>query len=52
MSKVDCPECAGEGQCTYEKFVPMGFSRDYGEWEDYVTQCDNCRGCGKIDVDE
>ena len=30
-TKVDCPECKGEGECAYDRFVPMGFSNDYGD---------------------
>ena len=51
-AKVDCPECNGEGECTYDRFVPQGFNNAYGYYEDYVTQCENCAGAGKIEADE
>tara|TARA_R110002126_G_scaffold32307_1_gene102710 strand:+ start:651 stop:872 length:222 start_codon:yes stop_codon:yes gene_type:complete len=51
-TKVDCPECMGEGTCTYDRFVPTGFSNPYGYYEDYVTECDNCEGSGTVEVEE
>ena len=51
-TKVDCPECMGEGTCTYDRFVPQGFSNAYGYYEDYITECDNCEGSGTVEVEE
>jgi hypothetical protein len=51
-TKVDCPECMGEGTCTYDRFVPTGFSNPYGYYEDYIAECDNCEGSGTVEVEE
>tara|TARA_R110001599_G_scaffold60348_1_gene167742 strand:+ start:2127 stop:2342 length:216 start_codon:yes stop_codon:yes gene_type:complete len=51
-TKVDCPECKGEGECAYDRFVPMGFNNDYGDFEEYIAQCDNCEGSGTVEIEE
>jgi|TARA_B110000238_G_C16099605_1_gene427657 DnaJ-class molecular chaperone len=51
-AKVDCPECTGEGTCTYDRYVSQGFSNAYGYYEDYITECDNCAGSGKVEEED
>jgi len=51
-AKINCPECEGEGKCTYDRFVPQGFGNDYGYFEDYITECGNCEGSGTVEVEE
>ena len=51
-TKVDCPECMGEGTCTYDRFVPQWFNNAYGYYDDYITECDNCEGSGKVEEEE
>jgi len=48
--RVNCPECNGEGEALYERFVVVGPTGGY--YEDYKTQCENCNGSGRIDVDD
>tara|TARA_R110000796_G_scaffold63925_2_gene147896 strand:- start:6137 stop:6331 length:195 start_codon:yes stop_codon:yes gene_type:complete len=49
---IKCPECNGEGNCVYERAVPMSNSNPYGYLEDYVAECDNCHGTGEIESDQ
>jgi hypothetical protein len=43
MSKrIKCPECNGECQLEYERWVPRSFQDDVGGYETYTRNCDNC----------
>jgi len=46
---IDCPECSGEGEATYERVVAQGFNNPFPEYEDYKTECENCYGVGQIE---
>ena len=46
---IDCPECSGTGEATYEVFHPMSFSNPYGDFEERPCACDNCAGSGEIE---
>jgi DnaJ-class molecular chaperone len=53
MSKrIKCPECNGEGQLEYERWVPRSFQDDVGGYETYTRNCDNCGGYGEIPYEE
>jgi hypothetical protein len=30
----------------------MGFNNDYGDFEEYIAQCDNCEGSGTVEIEE
>ena len=46
---INCPECGGTGEATYEVFIPMSFSNDYGDFEERQGVCENCYGSGEIE---
>ena len=46
---INCPECDGTGEETYEVFIPMSFSNDYGDFEEHQGVCENCYGSGEIE---
>ena len=46
---IDCPECDGTGESTYEVFHPMSFSNPYGDFEERPCACDNCNGSGEVE---
>jgi hypothetical protein len=48
MRKSDiCPECRGECQVEYERWVPRSFQDDIGGFESYWSDCENCDGLGE-----
>jgi DnaJ-class molecular chaperone len=46
---INCPECNGTGESTYEVFHPMSFSNPYGDFEERPCTCDNCNGSGEVE---
>jgi type II secretory ATPase GspE/PulE/Tfp pilus assembly ATPase PilB-like protein len=53
MRKSDiCPECRGECQVEYERWVPRSFQDDIGGFESYWSDCENCDGLGEVYADE
>jgi hypothetical protein len=48
MRKSDiCPECRGECQVEYERWVPRSFQDDIGGFESYWSDCENCDGLAR-----
>ena len=44
--KKECPQCEGEGHCTYEEGVA---DYEYGGYlQEVVDTCDMCEGSGMI----
>jgi len=47
MITKECPECDGWGYTEYDRDVPCSSGRGYVE--EYVADCENCKGSGKIE---
>ena len=46
---IDCPECGGTGEATFEVFCPMSSQNDFGDFEEVVLECEDCGGNGQIE---
>jgi hypothetical protein len=52
VETVVCPECSGEKQVEYERWISRSFQDDVGGFESYWTDCENCFGLGEIENDK
>jgi len=50
MTHKECPECNGWGYTEYDRDVPCSSGRGYVE--EYVADCENCGGSGRIEYTE
>lgn len=50
MTHKECPECNGWGYTEYDRDVPCSSGRGYVE--EYVADCENCKGSGQIEYTE
>ena len=50
MTHKECPECNGWGYTEYDRDVPCSNGR--GFVEEYVADCENCKGSGQIEYTE
>jgi DnaJ-class molecular chaperone len=52
VETVVCPECSGEKQVEYERWISRSFQDDVGGFESYWADCENCSGLGEIENDK
>ena len=47
-TRIECPECDGEGTVEYERRLQASHENPFGDYESYNIECANCAGHGTI----